>query len=128
MHSMNIFRRCFFSNQNHFFPFFCPRLSIIWSKHYLTHTAAWSGWQSFCHYFGRFFFFYIQSRVQQFIYLIWRHPHNTFFFRNQFLINHVNCNCDCRSASPFSCTCLQHPKFSFFNCKFNVLHISVMLF
>ena len=63
----------------------------------------------------------VKHRMQQRIELFRFHHHQRF-------IDHITGNLQCRSCRTFAVACLQHEQLSFFDRKFHILHIAIMIF
>ena len=126
MHTADIFRRSFQTNQDNFFALGSPSFGIFSRKDGLTDGSARRSGQTGCDYFFRSFG--IQHRVQQLIQLIGADAHNSFFFGQHAFFIHFNSHADSSGRGAFAVAALQHPQFTVFNGKFHILHIFVVSF
>ena len=66
--------------------------------------------------------------MKQLVKLLGRNTHNCLLASNTTLVNHLNGNTKRGKCSTFTNTSLQHPKFALLNGKFDIHHVSIVIF
>ena len=71
---------------------------------------------------------FIKCRMKQLIERFCFDTAYCFFFCDHTFINKVTCDLKSSLSCTFTVTCLQEVEFSFLDCKFHILHITIMIF
>ena len=71
---------------------------------------------------------FVKNRVKQFVQFERINAHDSCFFIDHTLMEHVHGYFHHGSTGTFTVTCLQEPQFTFLNGKFHILHIFVVIF
>ncbi len=123
---MNIFRRRLGPYKYYRFPFFAALFRLIHIKNYLANGS--SGRCSDAISDGTQLNGRINLAVKQLFYFLWSYPGHSSLLVNNALVYHIGGNLYCCFCRALSASRLQNVKLTPFHCKFNILHISKVLF
>ena len=128
LHACDVFRRGFKTNQNNLFALFSPCNSVVGCKHDFTAGSSGRRAQAFADRSGSLKRLCVKLRVKQSVKVSWVDHSYRFFFSSHTFVNEVAGNLQSSLSRSLAVSCLKHKEFAVFNCKFHILHISVVIF
>ena len=126
VHAADVFGRGFEAHQQDLLALFCGFFGFFCEKDDLSRRCPGRSGQSLGQHIA--FSRGIEGGVQELIELFWFHAQHGFSPGNQSFFDHVNSNLDGGGGGAFATSGLQHPEFALLHGKFDVLHVSIVLF
>ena len=127
-HTFDIFGRGFQTNQDNSVACFCSCFCFFCCEVYFTSSSTGGCGQTFADGFCRFQCSLVECRVQQLIQLFGFYSHQCFVCCDQTLFYHFNGDSQSSVSCSLTVSCLQEEQFTFFDSKFHILHIFIVIF
>ena len=128
LHTGDVFRRSFQTNQNNLFALSVPSFCIISSKYNLTASSTRRSTQTLADRCSSLQSLCIELRVEQGVEVSRIDHQNSFFFGLVLFIYEVASDLESSLSGSLTIPALQHVQLLVFYCEFHILHIVIVVF